>query len=419
MAENQKGPSDAVQKSANAAHAVHGAVKAGKAIAAAAKGAAVGGPYGAVAGALWENRRLLLKIIMVVAFILLLPVLFILMLPSMIFGGVDMSTPDVPILNDNAVIMQNIKEADTAIRTLLQENYDAVINKVQEEIEDLDEGTKYEVVDPFDTQLLYNSSLIISQYCVFKTDYRDVSVPDFKREISRAHKSDLFSYTKSSKQVESVVENAKGEPETVTETVAVFTVQYMGDSYFSDTLFQLTDEQKQYAREYATNLDIFLDDQFTMDSNNTHQSIPGLTQDCPYDWTDKGFQSPFVGMDWQSRITSPFGYRLDPFTKKPSGHSGLDIGMPRGTPIRASKDGIVVKAVKQDTGYGYHIILNHGNGYSTLYGHCSELLVKNGDTVKAGDVIAKVGTTGRSTGYHLHFEVIKDGEPQNPLDYIG
>ena len=91
MAENQKGPSDAVQKTANAAHAVHGAVKAGKAVAAAAKGAAVGGPYGAVAGALWENRRLVLKIVIAVAFILFLPILFVLMLPSIIFGGVDMS----------------------------------------------------------------------------------------------------------------------------------------------------------------------------------------------------------------------------------------------------------------------------------------------------------------------------------------
>ena len=77
-----------------------------------------------------------------------------------------------------------------------------------------------------------------------------------------------------------------------------------------------------------------------------------------------------------------------------------------------------MKAVQQNTGYGYHIILNHGNGYTTLYGHCNELLVREGDRVKAGDVIAKVGTTGRSTGYHLHFEVIKDGEPQDPLSFI-
>ena len=417
MAENQKGPSDAVQKTANAAHAVHGAVKAGKAVAAAAKGAAVGGPYGAVAGALWENRRLVLKIVIAVAFILFLPILFVLMLPSIIFGGVDMSSPEVPILNNNTAILQNVTEADTAIRTLLQEDYDTVISKVQKEIEKLAEGTKYEVVDPFDERLLYNSSLVISQYCV-KTNYQDISVADFKRAINSARSTNLFNYTRSTKQVEITVTNAEGKPETVTENVIVFTVEYYGEGYFRDTVFHLTDEQQQYAQEYAANLDLFLDDQFAADSNNTHQSIPGWTQDSPFDWTGEGFHSPFAGEDWQSHITSPFGYRLDPFTRQPSGHSGLDIGMPRGTPIHAAKDGVVVKAVQQNTGYGYHIILNHGNGYTTLYGHCNELLVREGDRVKAGDVIAKVGTTGRSTGYNLHFEVIKDGEPQDPLSFI-
>lgn len=417
MAENQKGQSDAVQKTANAAHAVHGAVKAGKAVAAAAKGAAVGGPYGAVAGALWENRRLILKIVIAVAFILFLPILFVLMLPSMIFGGVDMSSPDIPVLNDNTAIMQNITEADTAIRVLLQEDYDAVMVEVQKKIAGLTAATKYEVIDPFNERLLYSSSLVISQYCV-KTDYQNISVSDFKRAINSVRSTKLFSYTQSTKQVERTETNSAGEQVTFTENVIVFTVEYHGESYFRDTVFHLTDEEQRYAQEYAANLELFLDDQFAADSNSTHQSIPGLSQNHPYDWSGEGFQSPFAGMDWQSHITSPFGYRLDPFTRQPSGHSGLDIGLPLGTEIHAAKDGVVVKAVQQNTGYGYHIILNHGNGYTTLYGHCSELLVREGATVKAGDVIAKVGTTGRSTGYHLHFEVIKDGEPQDPLSYI-
>ena len=194
------------------------------------------------------------------------------MLPSIIFGGVDMSSPEVPILNNNTAILQNVTEADTAIRTLLQEDYDTVISKVQKEIEKLAEGTKYEVVDPFDERLLYNSSLVISQYCV-KTNYQDISVADFKRAINSARSTNLFNYTRSTKQVEITVTNAEGKPETVTENVIVFTVEYYGEGYFRDTVFHLTDEQQQYAQEYAANLDLFLDDQFAADSNNTHQSL--------------------------------------------------------------------------------------------------------------------------------------------------
>jgi murein DD-endopeptidase MepM/ murein hydrolase activator NlpD len=95
------------------------------------------------------------------------------------------------------------------------------------------------------------------------------------------------------------------------------------------------------------------------------------------------------------------------------------MAYPRGTPIHAAKSGVVVTAEEKSTGYGYRIIINHGGGYATLYAHCSEILVNVGDTVSAGDVIGEVGSTGRSTGNHLHFEVILDGETKNPCDYIG
>ena len=111
MAEEKNNKSNAVAKGAQAASAVRGAVKTGKAIAAAAKGAAAGGPYGAVAGLIWENRHLVGKIILVVLAIFLLPVLFILMLPSLIFGGLkdafSPNNPTVPILNDSAAITEN------------------------------------------------------------------------------------------------------------------------------------------------------------------------------------------------------------------------------------------------------------------------------------------------------------------------
>lgn len=109
-------------------------------------------------------------------------------------------------------------------------------------------------------------------------------------------------------------------------------------------------------------------------------------------------------------MTSEFGWRKDPFTGKGAGHTGIDLGMPKGTPIRAALTGTVYLVRYSTTGYGYHVMIDHGGGFVTLYAHCSKLLVAEGQQVQAGDIIAEVGSTGRSTGNHLHFEVRINGE---------
>ena len=130
-----------------------------------------------------------------------------------------------------------------------------------------------------------------------------------------------------------------------------------------------------------------------------------------------GFISPISG-SWQDNVTSEFGYRQDPTGSGMEGHTGLDIGVAVGTPIRAVKDGKVLFVRYKQTGYGYHVAIDHGGGLVTLYAHCSEILVTEGEKVKAGDAIAKSGNTGRSTGPHLHLEVIQNGVPQNPRNYL-
>ena len=102
------------------------------------------------------------------------------------------------------------------------------------------------------------------------------------------------------------------------------------------------------------------------------------------------------------------------------GHTGMDIGgVPVGTSIYAAADGIVIKSVKNTYGYGYHIIIDHGNGVQTLYAHCSKLYAKVGDEVKRGDKIALLGATGNAYGKHLHFEIRINGEYKDPEEYIG
>jgi len=116
-------------------------------------------------------------------------------------------------------------------------------------------------------------------------------------------------------------------------------------------------------------------------------------------------------------FTSGFGTRSDPLTHGRGIHQGVDIAAAPGQPVRASADGIVMAASEQG-GLGKAVFLAHGYGLSTRYGHLSAVSVRPGQKVKRGDVVGRVGSTGRSTGYHLHYEVRIDGEPVNPLAYI-
>ena len=117
------------------------------------------------------------------------------------------------------------------------------------------------------------------------------------------------------------------------------------------------------------------------------------------------------------QMASGFGYRTDPFTKARKMHEGMDFTAKTGTPIYATGDGVVARADNTASGYGNHIVIRHGFGYETLYAHLSKYKARAGQRVKRGDVIGYVGSTGRSEGPHLHYEVHKDGKVVNPLNF--
>lgn len=145
----------------------------------------------------------------------------------------------------------------------------------------------------------------------------------------------------------------------------------------------------------------------------------GEIMDPNTDWEGIGiFQWP---LPQSYTITSLFGYREDPFTGEISYHGGTDIAAPGGTPILAAADGTVSIANGTDSwggSYGYHVKIGHADSFETLYAHCSSICVTEGQQVKQGEVIAYVGTTGSSTGNHLHFEVRQDGERVNALGFF-
>jgi len=276
MADQQRPVAEPLQSSMQAAQAVRGAIKTGKAIAAATKGAAVGGIWGAVAGFAWESRKLLVKLIIAVAALLMIPILVVCMLPAIIFGGIGSpfapEAPSAPLLNSSAVIETNLVDISTAVYTVLSESMADILQEIEDDYATcVADGT--ETVNPHEDLPQFNAYQLIGQYCAAKgQEYTAISIADMS-DMLRQNKDKLYSYTKQEEEraVETItvtvtvdaVTGKETEVETVTtsiETWIVYTVFYNGEDYFADEVFHLTAEQKVLARDYANNLSLFLED---------------------------------------------------------------------------------------------------------------------------------------------------------------
>lgn len=252
-----------LSKAANIAHTAHSAVKTGKAIAAAAKGASVGGPFGAVAGALWGAKHHLAKIVAAIAVLLMLPVLFILMLPSLIFGAIfGTGTPDPsaePIMNDNAAITENVNEIGFAVSQVLGEGINDVEARIQQDFSGTG-GDNYEIINPYAADLTNNTNAFIGQYCAAKNeDWENISLTDLEATL-RNNKGALYTYTRASETRTIPDDPDTEEDESGSETWYIYTIVYQGEGYFADEIFHLTADQKELADDYAQNLSLFLGD---------------------------------------------------------------------------------------------------------------------------------------------------------------
>ena len=151
---------------------------------------------------------------------------------------------------------------------------------------------------------------------------------------------------------------------------------------------------------------------------NIHAWLWELIKDDTSPFAGRDFTEPIAG--WRSLVTSEFGMRSNPTSSahEQRFHGGIDIAHSLGTPIYAAQSGTVLCVMRSNSGYGNCAVIYHGGHISTLYGHCQTLLVAEGQTVTKGEVIATVGSTGNSTGPHLHFEVIEGAERVNPRSYL-
>ena len=256
MAENnQKNEPSALSHAASAAGLAKGALQTGKTIARAAKGSAAG-PYGMAAAALWENRKLVGKIIVALATLLMLPILFLLMLPSLIFGTGGLNDASGDVLNDNSLIMENIAETESCIESILREKHDVLLEKIQAEADALGPDCEYSITDEFADQIIYESTLIISQFCASQRNYKEINLKKLER-LLQDNTAHIFTY---STHVTSRTETDEETGESHIIYHYEYIVEYAGDSYYADHVFSLTEEQLSIATEYASNLHLFLFD---------------------------------------------------------------------------------------------------------------------------------------------------------------
>lgn len=127
--------------------------------------------------------------------------------------------------------------------------------------------------------------------------------------------------------------------------------------------------------------------------------------------------TPSIWPTRSTKVTSKFGTRRDPFSRRPAFHAGIDISGRSGDPVYATADGTVISA-EYDRSYGYNVVIRHANGLQTRYAHLRKILTKKGQKVQQGEEIGLLGSTGKSTGPHLHYEIIKDGKAIDPMPYL-
>jgi len=240
-------------------------------------------------------------------------------------------------------------------------------------------------------------------------------------------KFDLISYfVKSDLQL---VDDLKQAKEQVNQKQAEMTVQTLQARVEYEKIAILHTEVSEQHQQIASTVkktEVELEN-IQNDRAKTEQALDELEEtsralEAEIRTQQKGHPEEMLGtghMIWpvNGPITSGFGWRFHPILRKHIFHSGIDIAVPWGTPVRAADSGVILVSGWQG-GYGNFVAINHGRGISTCYGHNSTLLVREGERVVKGQKISLAGSTGLSTGPHVHFEVRKDGEPVDPISYL-
>ncbi len=294
------------------------------------------------------------------------------------------------------------------------------LNKIEKQIKQT-ENTLETIQERYDKQQELLKTRLVYMFESGETRYLDVllnatSIVDFITryyyitEIAQYDRDFLDTIQKEKDQIEAVKDNLKISKENLKTIkaqqkkmeISLENAKVERNSYINN----LSTEEKKLKNEidlYQQELDLVeLEILMTALDGTDGRYVGGI-----FAWPAPGYYS----------ITSPYGMRIHPVLKKYANHSGMDIGAPMGSYAIAANDGIVTKSTYSYS-YGNMVMIDHGGGVSTLYAHGSELIAQVGDVVKRGDPVLKVGSTGWSTGPHLHFEIRINGKTVDPYQYV-
>ncbi len=318
--------------------------------------------------------------------------------------------------------LQQVEKLDSRIETAEKElaEQESKITELKESISQL-ETELNTITEKYDKQVELFKQRMVAIYIAGDTQYLDVllnssSLSDFissyyiisqLTQIDEELINNLETKKKSMDLSMQKLENEKKELATIVENQTRTTRTLQNTKKMRENFIaKLSDEEKNLQEKI---------DEINQQYDIVNQQILALAQ--------QGIDTAYIGgeLEWPvpgyTRITSKFAMRVHPITGQYKLHTGVDIGAPEGANFVAANDGIVVKA-ELNAAYGNMVIIDHGGGISTLYAHGSEILVEVGQSVKRGDSILKVGSTGYSTGPHAHFEVRINGVATDPLPYI-
>lgn len=318
--------------------------------------------------------------------------------------------------------LQQVEKLDSRIETAEKElaEQESKIAELKESISQL-ETELNTITEKYDKQVELFKQRMVAIYIAGDTQYLDVllnssSLSDFISSyyiISQLTQIDeeLINNLETKKKTMDLsmqkLENEKKELATIVENQTRTTRTLQNTKKMRENFIaKLSDEEKNLQEKI---------DEINQQYDIVNQQILALAQ--------QGIDTAYIGgkLEWPvpgyTRITSKFAMRVHPITGQYKLHTGVDIGAPEGANFVAANDGIVVKA-ELNAAYGNMVIIDHGGGISTLYAHGSAILVEVGQSVKRGDSILKVGSTGYSTGPHAHFEVRINGVATDPLPYI-
>lgn len=298
-------------------------------------------------------------------------------------------------LNEKLVDLQSsIKETEAKLQ-ISENNYIAQKNALEERLVALYESGETTYLDVLlkSTSL---SSFISNCYLITELAQNDMdSLAEIEREKKQIETERQVLGSKK-EQTKALKEKAL-KVTTVLENTKIVHTNYMN---------KLTDREKQVQSTL---------DQYEQESKRVEEEIQAaIAASIIPDYIGGEFAWPAPGY---TRITSPFGMRTHPITGVYKLHTGMDIGAPYGSNFIAANDGVVISA-GYNTAYGKMVVIDHGGGISTLYAHGSEIMVSVGQSVRRGDVVLKVGSTGYSTGPHAHFEVRVNGQYVDPMTYF-